>query len=65
MLSLFWVSKDIASFQNGRAVLALKKGRFAFCDEPKAFSGFALWTSPWRFAEVFNSPQAQSFSRTV
>jgi hypothetical protein len=60
MLWLSWVGKDLASFQNGRAVLALKKGRFALCDEPKTFSRFALWTSPWRCAEVFNFPKAQS-----
>lgn len=41
-------------------MLALKKGRFALCDEPKTFSRLALWTSPWRFVEVFNFPQAQS-----
>jgi hypothetical protein len=59
MLLLFWVGKDLASFQNGRAVLALEKCRFALRDEPKTFGRFALWAGRWRFAEIFNFTQAQ------
>jgi hypothetical protein len=46
-LAIFWFfsgGKDFAGFDDGCAVLALKEDRVAFCDEPKAFGGFAFWT---------------------
>lgn len=40
----FWGGKDFAGFENGCAVLALEKGRVAFCDEPETFGRFAFGT---------------------